>query len=254
MTEEILIISLFLVIILRPLIPEFLKIKEKIVLVLKNNIFWVKDSSLLSILFILITIYFAIKIYLEITSKIEQRKDEKSILNSEFWEVKELLKVYFEETPPDKIKELIKSLKLSNFHKQTVKENKIALEKKRLEAEKYLIELKHKEKLNKLKKEKLNLNYEIEELEKDSIPEKIRKVVNIRVNENKRFFRKSKLSKDEIKYLLREGYSWYRYKSLVSEKVEEFLLKPRLNESAVHHFVTYDLGEYLESQGIEIEK
>jgi hypothetical protein len=80
------------------------------------------------------------------------------------------------------------------------------------------------------------------------------KDVKINVDENKRFFRKSKLSKDEIKYLLSKGYQEAIFNSLVTNKKEIFLLQPRSNESLTHLFVVYDIAEYLEKKGYQVEK
>lgn len=80
------------------------------------------------------------------------------------------------------------------------------------------------------------------------------KEVNILIDEDKRFFRKSKLSKEEIKYLLSKGYKEAIFNSLVTNKKEIFLLQPRSNESITHLFVVYDIAEYLEKKGYQVEK
>ncbi|MCK5321306.1 DUF87 domain-containing protein [Candidatus Pacearchaeota archaeon] len=80
-----------------------------------------------------------------------------------------------------------------------------------------------------------------------------RRDVKINVDENKRFFRKSELNKDDIKYLLGKGYKVENRKSLVTNKKEDFLLQPRHNETATHLFTVYDVAEYLEKNGIEVE-
>lgn len=77
--------------------------------------------------------------------------------------------------------------------------------------------------------------------------------VNIRVDEYERYFRKKKLNKDEVKYLLDEGYQVAKYKSLLTNKMETFLLQPRHNESLMHLFMTKNIAEYLEKNGIEVE-
>lgn len=78
--------------------------------------------------------------------------------------------------------------------------------------------------------------------------------VIINVDEYDLFFRKSKLNRDEIKYLLSKSYKIAKYKRLASNKKEEFLLKPRHNESLIHFFVVYDTANYLESKGIKVKK
>jgi hypothetical protein len=77
--------------------------------------------------------------------------------------------------------------------------------------------------------------------------------VKIRVNPDKRFFHKKKLSKDEIKFLLDDGYQIKKYKSLLTDKMEDFLLQPRHNESLMHLFMTHNISEFLEKNGIETE-
>lgn len=93
-----------------------------------------------------------------------------------------------------------------------------------------------------------------DELNKINNPIKKGKDVKIKVDEFERFFKKSKLSSDEVKYLLSKGYKIAKYKRLASNKKEEFLLKPRFNESLAHLFVVYDTADYLESKGIKVQK
>jgi hypothetical protein len=81
----------------------------------------------------------------------------------------------------------------------------------------------------------------------------IPKEVKVRVDENKRYFRKSKLNKDEIKFLLDDGYQIQKYKSLLTNKMETFLLLPRHNESHMHLFMVHNISEFLEKNGIETE-
>lgn len=88
---------------------------------------------------------------------------------------------------------------------------------------------------------------------KTPIKRKPSKNVKINIDENKRYFRKSKLNKDEVKYLLDEGYQIKRYKSLLTNKMETFLLLPRHNESLMHLFMVHNISEFLEKNGIETE-
>ncbi|MCF7900560.1 DUF87 domain-containing protein, partial [Candidatus Babeliales bacterium] len=93
------------------------------------------------------------------------------------------------------------------------------------------------------------LNNQKKNPEKKVIP----KEVKVRVDENKRYFRKSKLNKDEIKFLLEDGYQIQKYKSLLTNKMETFLLLPRHNESHMHLFMVHNISEFLEKNGIETE-
>ena len=83
--------------------------------------------------------------------------------------------------------------------------------------------------------------------------DKEQKEVNLTVDPNGRYFRRNKLSKDEVKNLLDEGYQIKKYKCLLTNKIEEFVLQPRHNESLTHLFVTYNISEFLNENGIENE-
>jgi hypothetical protein len=83
---------------------------------------------------------------------------------------------------------------------------------------------------------------------------KISKKIKINVDENVRFFRKKNLNSFETKYLLSKGFKISTHKSVCSEKIEEYLLKPRFNESVSHLFVIFDIANFLESKGIKVSK
>mgnify|MGYP007123660805 CR=1 FL=1 len=83
--------------------------------------------------------------------------------------------------------------------------------------------------------------------------DKLVRVVNIRIDADERYFRKSRINQDEIKYLLYHNYKIARYKSLLTNKMEIFFLKPRHNESLTHFFMTRNIAEFLEKNGIEVE-
>jgi len=94
---------------------------------------------------------------------------------------------------------------------------------------------------------------ELNAVEKEPKKETVSKDVKIRINPDKRFFHKKKLNKDEIKFLLDEGYKIKKYKSLLTDKMEMFILQPRHNESLMHLFMTHNISEFLEKNGIETE-
>jgi len=97
-----------------------------------------------------------------------------------------------------------------------------------------------------------------DELVKENKPEKKKfvkkkKRVSINVDKTKRFFRLSRVNKDEEKFLLEKNYQKAEFRSIVTQKKEAFLLKPRHNETLKHHFVTYDTAEYLMKKGYKVE-
>ena len=54
--------------------------------------------------------------------------------------------------------------------------------------------------------------------------------------------------------MLYKDYQVVEKFSIVSNKKEKFLIKPRFNESLNHMFVTFDIAEYLEKKKINVEK
>lgn len=61
------------------------------------------------------------------------------------------------------------------------------------------------------------------------------------------------MNEDEVKYLLDENYQIKNYKDLLTNKMTNFLLLPRHNESLMHLFMTKNIAEYLEKNGVEVE-
>lgn len=61
------------------------------------------------------------------------------------------------------------------------------------------------------------------------------------------------MNRDEVNFLLDKEYSIFRFKDLLTDKVKYFLLLPRHNESPIHHFLVYNIKEFLEKNGIEVK-
>jgi len=79
-------------------------------------------------------------------------------------------------------------------------------------------------------------------------PEKI----DITLNLNKKVQRYYSLNKHERHALLEEGYEIFRYKPMLLNKFEKYMVKPRFNESILHFFVIWDIQTFLESKDIEV--
>ena len=130
-------------------------------------------------------------------------------------------------------------------------------------------ELEEIERIKKLPKKKIkkfdlnNLVGKDDELNSEEIDEEdsfesmpignYRKSVNIKVDSDKRYFHKKNITKHEVKYLLNEDYQIKKYKNLLNGKMEDFLLQPRHNESFTHLFLTKNISEFLEKNGIETQ-
>jgi conjugal transfer ATP-binding protein TraC len=103
---------------------------------------------------------------------------------------------------------------------------------------------KEKQKPTELKQEKSKLN------SKASLKPK---VVNISVDASKGFYRHKDLKLDDLKYLLSRGYKEYSFYSILSNKKERYILKPRFNESPQHFFLTCDIANYLKKFTSKVE-
>jgi len=74
---------------------------------------------------------------------------------------------------------------------------------------------------------------------------KKRKKVKIVVDENQGFFRKNDLSKEDINFLLKKRYVEHKSYSILLNKEEKYLLRPRFKESPQHFFLIFDIANYL---------
>ncbi|MFH0711552.1 MAG: DUF87 domain-containing protein [archaeon] len=79
------------------------------------------------------------------------------------------------------------------------------------------------------------------------------KSVNIKVDETKRIHLSKNLTKSEKDYLIKKEFREEFFKSISSNKKEKYFIKPRFNETPNHLFVIYDIKNYLERKGIQVE-
>ena len=77
--------------------------------------------------------------------------------------------------------------------------------------------------------------------------------ISINVNLRQMFYKRDRLNEHEIKYLIKQGYQEVREKSIISNKYESYILKPRHNESIKHMFFTYNIAEFLEKNGAKVQ-
>lgn len=75
--------------------------------------------------------------------------------------------------------------------------------------------------------------------------------INVSVDLDNLFYKRKRLNKYEIEFLIEEGYKPFSYKSICTNKKENYILKPRFNESLNHMIVIYDLAEYLNKNSID---
>jgi len=199
-------------------------------------------------------IYFIIRLIKTIKRKREEKKTETEEINEEKKEIDKLLDddldIDSEELSEfiEKIKEKIKVCKTSN-HKEL-------LEEKLKIAKKYLQDFKHKNKVEDMKREKLELENALEELrrkvkQEDQNKESILRRLNIYQN---RVFKKSDLRDKEIKTLKEEGFEQVNQFDVLEKRQISVLIKlhEKLNHSREHIFLVWSIKRLLESKGIKI--
>ena len=102
-----------------------------------------------------------------------------------------------------------------------------------------------------LQKEAEGASWEEDEEAEVEEEEKPRRIKSINVDLRNFFYKRKALNEDEVEYLLRQGYQKFSYKSICTQKREEYILKPRFNESLNHMIVIYDLAEYLDTKFVD---
>jgi hypothetical protein len=79
------------------------------------------------------------------------------------------------------------------------------------------------------------------------------KTIAINVDSSLGFFKYNNVSKDEREHLLKVGYKLSEHKSIISNKKEKYLLRPRSNEGIPHFFLVQDIKIFLEKNKIPVQ-
>ncbi len=79
------------------------------------------------------------------------------------------------------------------------------------------------------------------------------KIVQINVDEQEGFFEKSKLTREEIEFLIKKGYSISSHVGLDGGGQIDYLLKPRHNETSPHFFLVKSIENYIKNFTQEVQ-
>jgi len=79
------------------------------------------------------------------------------------------------------------------------------------------------------------------------------KTITINVDSSIGFFKYNNISKDERDHLLKLGYKISEHKSILTNKKEKYLLRPRSNEGIPHFFLVQDIKRFLEKNKIPVQ-
>jgi len=92
-----------------------------------------------------------------------------------------------------------------------------------------------------------------EKKESPKEPEPKTKNVTIDLDADKGFFKYKDLNENEIKYLEARGYKVSMQESVLSNRKEKYLLRPRHNETVSHMFFIFDIKQFLEKYNIQTD-
>jgi len=81
----------------------------------------------------------------------------------------------------------------------------------------------------------------------------MRPKINIKVDQEKGFYKKQGINKHEFNYLLNKSYKQISMKSCFSNSKKKYLLKPRFNESIQHFFLIMDISNYLKKLNFDVK-
>jgi len=199
-----------------------------------------------------IIIYILYQIYKIINNKIGNAKFEKRIIEDEIDYINNFLRENVNKIDKEKLKTIIKEAKNTVFHEKTLKYYKGDIKNNLTKARKLLIELDHEEQIKELKNEKRFVQNDIDELEQKkrimnmSKEERERETFRKLKDNFHRVFEKSKLSKEEIKVLMKRGYSLANEYCVKEKRVVPVIVKPFLNHSKTHAFLMWSVRRLLD--------
>ena len=78
------------------------------------------------------------------------------------------------------------------------------------------------------------------------------KPIRMILDEDQGLYRVEGLSKNDIEYLMSKSYIQFETKSIISNKIEKFLIRPRFNESLPHAFMIFELAHFIRKQGNKV--
>ncbi len=230
------------------------KITSKISLIFNSLISW--KYLIVFIITLLILGYLSYKITKIISIRISDKKERRNRLKAREELITDLIEEDIDSLNYEEIKEVIVKLKdniyfCSNYPK--FKHYFDDLNIKLREAKLKLIELKDQERRYKKREEEQQLKNDIEELENQKFRLKrsmevneIEILRNLNLDENN-VFKKSNLTKQEFKVLLKNGYKQTNQYCVKEKRLITALVKPILNHGLSHTFLVWSVIRLLKT-------
>jgi hypothetical protein len=205
-----------------------------------------------------IVLYYNFVFHKYLLNWIIERKEYKSKLKSQRYLMNGFLTANYEKEQIDILRSNINFMKRREFYDE-VYTNKVEKELKLnlKEASKVLKEKEYKKRIEELSSEKDFISEEIQELKQkkkrleNKEKSEIEDILEELDVEEETVFYKDDLSEKEIEVLKKEGFRQSNEYSIFSNQNETVLIKPVLNHSNTHIFLSYQIKELLEDMELD---
>jgi hypothetical protein len=209
-------------------------------------------DAIFFILFVMIITYYNKKYHKSLFSTINAMKEKKARIIAERKTIRAFLDDKLAYETSEELKKVISDIDNQFFLTESRKEFQSRLEEKLAKAKKALEQLRYKENIKDLQKEKYDVEVQLKNLKEmrrqenrseDEMMEQIKKDMNL--TEQNVIIREG-LSEQEVQILNDEGYKLTNEYSILSKKNETYFVKPVMNHSTTHTFLVWEIQELLD--------
>lgn len=216
-----------------------------------------KNSLIHLIVTITIIEFYSYKFHKILFDFIDRRIAEKEQIRKERFLIETFLNDKLNYFNSKDLINIIKPIESRHFHNKIQVNYNERLKEKLIQAKRLLETLEYKEEIEKLRREKLIARDELEKIQYQKQQEKLSKeeekeelLKTLELNNNP-VFRKDNLSEKEIESLKENDYNQSNEYSIITKKVEPYLIKKVLNHSNSHTFVIWDILQILKLLNFE---
>ncbi len=254
-TEEMILIVIFIGIIIKTFVIDFFNQFKQDAYnfpeFLKSTLGNPKTQIILIIVFVILFIYFNIKLHKFLVEKSKQREIEEQEIEEQEEYIEEFLNKTLERMSSKELKKLIGEIENKDFLDDLDEEVREDIDKKIKEAKEYLVRAKQREELDRIEDRKDEVKEEVSKLikergefesQKQQKKQRIKEDLDLYEN---RVFKKQELTEKEIEILLEEGYRQVNEYCVIEKKIIPVLVKPPLNHTPTHCFLVWNVKQLL---------
>jgi hypothetical protein len=209
-------------------------------------------DALFFLVFVVISLYYNVKYHQALFSTIKNRREKKAMAEEEKKMINSFLEDKLNYATSEELKSVISNITNRYFLQKIRKQYNHQLEEKLAKAKKALEQLRYKENICDLQKEKYNMEEELKNLKElrrlqtrseEEMLEQIKNDMNL---DEQPVFSKEDLSEQQLDILNDEGYKQTNEYSILDKKNETVFVKPVMNHSTTHTFLVWEIKELLD--------